>query len=170
MCIVHTYLRPEIICIVHTYLTPGAICIINTFSDNGLCPFETDCVRNRLCPYWLCSEWTLSQCVQNGLFPFRTDWVRSSPFRTDTVRFEQTWTDCVRSRICQFRNGLKRTLCVLNGLCPSTDCGIMLRTFYVQILHIMTTACSTKEEFEILKSQKFSCRDRVLAFLLGHFC
>ena len=49
-------------------------------------------------------------------------------------------------------------------------CGIILRTIYVQILLMMTTACSAKEEFEILKSQKFSCRDRVLAFLLGHFC
>ena len=44
----------------------------------------------------------------------------------------------------------------------------MLRTIYVQILLIMTTACSAMEEFEISKSRKFSYRDQVIAFLLGH--
>ena len=48
------------------------------------------------------------------------------------------------------------------------ECGIMLRIIYVQILHIMTTACSAMEEFEILKSRKFSYLDRDIAFLLGH--
>ena len=44
----------------------------------------------------------------------------------------------------------------------------MLRTIYVQILLIMTTACSAMEEFEISKSRKFSYLDRDIAFLLGH--
>ena len=44
----------------------------------------------------------------------------------------------------------------------------MLRTIYVQILLIMMTACSAMEEFEILKSRKFSYLDRDIAFLLGH--
>ena len=43
------------------------------------------------------------------------------------------------------------------------ECGIMLRIIYVQILHIMTTACSAMEEFEILKSRKFSYHDRDIA-------
>ena len=46
-------------------------------------------------------------------------------------------------------------------------CGIILRTIYVQILLMMTTACSAMEEFQISKSQKFSYHDQDIAFFLG---